>query len=99
MSVLTFERAMRLIDGAKNKHLLLGNGFSISLKLDIFSYGTLFENADFSVAPHVPALFEALGTKGSEFVINYLQNAAKVVDVYRPKLRPLAASRRGCRCH
>jgi hypothetical protein len=59
MTVLTFERAMRAIDGARKKHLLLSNGFSMSLKPDIFSYGSLYENADFSAAPHVPALFEA----------------------------------------
>ena len=95
MDILTFENAMRLINkGANKKHLLLGNGFSISLKRDIFSYGSLYENADFSAAPHVPALFEALGTKDFEIVIQYLQNAAKVVEVYRPNLKRLAASLR-----
>lgn len=94
MPILTFEQAMHAINSAKKKHLLLGNGFSISLKPDIFSYGSLYENADFSAAPHVPALFEALGTKDFEIVIHYLQNAAKVVEVYRPKLRRLAAALR-----
>ena len=94
MIVLPFKRAMRGIEDAKKKHLLLGNGFSISLKPDIFSYGSLYENANFSAAPHVPALFEALGTKDFEIVIHYLQNAAKVVEVYRPKLTRLAASLR-----
>ena len=94
MQVLTFDRAMQVIESAKNTHLLLGNGFSISLKPDIFSYGSLFENADFSAAPRVPALFEALGTNDFEVVINYLQNAAKVVEVYRPTLTRLAASLR-----
>ena len=94
MIVRSFEQAMESIDGAKNKHLLLGNGFSISLKPDIFSYGSLFENADFSTAPHIPALFQALGTNDFEIVINYLQNAAKVVEVYRPNLIRLAESLR-----
>lgn len=94
MIVRSFEQAMETIDGAKNKHLLLGNGFSISLKPDIFSYGSLFENANFSAAPHIPALFEALETKDFEIVINYLQNAAKVVEVYRPNLTRLAESLR-----
>jgi hypothetical protein len=94
MIVRSFEQAMETIDGAKNKHLLLGNGFSISLKPDIFSYGSLFENADFSTAPHIPALFQALGTNDFEIVINYLQNAAKVVEVYRPNLIRLAESLR-----
>jgi len=94
MIVRSFEQAIESIDGAKNKHLLLGNGFSISLKPDIFSYGSLFENADFSTAPHIPALFQALGTNDFEIVINYLQNAAKVVEVYRPNLIRLAESLR-----
>jgi hypothetical protein len=57
MDIMSFTEAMRRIDGANKKHLLLGNGFSISLKPDIFSYGSLYENADFSSAPHVPARF------------------------------------------
>jgi hypothetical protein len=94
MDILSFDEAMRRIHGVKNKHLLLGNGFSISLKPDIFSYGSLYENADFAAAPHVPALFEALGTKDFEIVIQYLQNAAKVVEVYRPNLKRLAGGLR-----
>ena len=89
--VLSFKKAMDSVRSSKKKHLLLGNGFSISLRPDIFSYGSLYENADFSAAPHVPALFDALGTKDFEIVIHYLQNAAKVVEVYRPKLKRLAA--------
>jgi Domain of unknown function (DUF4917) len=91
ITISTFDQAMRGIKGAKNKHLLLGNGFSIALKPDIFTYGSLYENADFSDAPRVPELFEALGTKDFEIVIRYLQDAAKVVEVYRPELRRLAA--------
>lgn len=91
MPVPTFDQAMRVIDGARNKHLLLGNGFSISLRPDIFSYGSLYENADFAAAPHIVRLFEALGTKDFEIVIHYLQNAAKVVEVYRPSLTRLAS--------
>src|SRR4051794_40309261 len=63
MPLLTFEHTMASIDGqAAKRHLLLGNGFSIALKPDIFSYGSLYENADFSTAPHIPQLFKALGT-------------------------------------
>jgi hypothetical protein len=91
VTVLSFERAMRRISNANKKHLLLGNGFSIALKPDIFNYASLYENADFSEAPHLPALFEALGTKDFEIVIRHLQDAAKVVQVYRQNLPHLAA--------
>ena len=89
--VISFEAALRKIESAKHTHLLLGNGFSIALKPDIFTYGSLYENADFSAAPHVPALFEALKTQDFEIVIKHLQDAATVVEVYRPKLIKLAA--------
>src|SRR3546814_15524680 len=65
---------------SSKRHLLLGNGFSIALKPDIFTYGSLFDNADFSAAPHVPKLFEALATNDFEIVIRHLQDTAKVVD-------------------
>ena len=71
---VSFEAAMKLIDGARNKHLLLGNGFSIALKPDIFSYGSLFENADFSSAPQIKELFRKLGTQDFEVAIRQLQD-------------------------
>jgi hypothetical protein len=90
VSVLSFEKAMHEIRGAKHKHLLLGNGFSIALKPDIFTYGSLYENADFSKAPHVTKLFDALKTQDFEVVIKHLQDAATVVEVYRPRAVTLA---------
>ena len=77
---VSFEAAMKLIDGARNRHLLLGNGFSIALKPDIFSYGSLFDNADFSATPEIKALFVKLGTQDFEVAIRHLQDAAKVTD-------------------
>jgi hypothetical protein len=86
---IPFADAMKVIDGAAHIHLLLGNGFSIALKPDIFSYGSLFENADFSAAPKVASLFGALGTQDFEIVIRHLQDAIKVLNVYRPDLKEL----------
>ena len=94
VEIVSYEKAMATLSGAKKKHLLLGNGFSIALKPDIFSYGSLYENADFSAAPHVKKLFEALGTQDFEIIIKYLQDAAKVVEVYRPSAVTLARSLR-----
>ena len=90
VDVVSFHAAMRTIELAAHRHLLLGNGFSIALKPDIFSYGSLYDNADFSAAPTVPALFEALDTQDFEVVIRHLQSTATVVEVYRPKLVKLA---------
>ena len=90
MNVVSFEQALRETAGRK-RHLILGNGFSIALKPDIFSYGSLFDNADFGDAKHVPALFAALKTNDFEIVIRHLQDTARVVEVYRPKLTKLVA--------
>jgi len=87
--VLSFDDALKASGRASKRHLLLGNGFSIALKPDIFTYGSLFDNADFSAAPHIRQLFEALETNDFEIVIKHLQDTATVVRVYRPKLRKL----------
>nr|WP_298690181.1 DUF4917 family protein [uncultured Dongia sp.] len=92
--VLSFTDALETIQEAQKKHLLLGNGFSIALKPDIFTYGSLLDNADFTAIPHVPALFEALKTKDFEIVIRHLQDAATVVEIYKPEMLDLAAKLR-----
>jgi hypothetical protein len=94
VAIVPYEKAMAALTGSKKRHLLLGNGFSIALKPDIFSYGSLYENADFGNASHVKKLFEALKTQDFEIVIKYLQDAAKVVEVYRPSAVTLARSLR-----
>jgi uncharacterized protein DUF4917 len=94
VAVLSLEQAMHKIREVGHKHLLLGNGFSIALRPDIFTYGSLYENADFSKAPHVTKLFDALKTQDFEVVIKHLQDAATVVEVYRPSAVTLARSLR-----
>jgi hypothetical protein len=89
---ISFAEAMKLIDGASRTHLLLGNGFSIALKPDIFSYGSLFENADFSATPNVTSLFQTLETQDFEVAIRHLQDAIKVLTVYRPELKDLLST-------
>jgi hypothetical protein len=90
-TILQFADAIGSIDGASKKHLLLGNGFSISLKPDIFSYDSLYENADFSKAPYLAALFKAIGTKDFEIVIRHMQDAATVLAVYDSTLSELVS--------
>jgi hypothetical protein len=81
MALIPFEQATSAVKG--KKHLLLGNGFSIALKPDIFTYGSLLDNADFSKAPHLPLLFQLLETSDFEVVIRQLTNAAKIAEFYR----------------
>lgn len=65
------------------KHILLGNGFSIALKPDIFSYGSLYSKADFTTVPHAAEVFKALATQDFEAVIRLLVDMAKVLKCYK----------------
>jgi len=66
------------------RHAMLGNGFSIACRPDIFVYGKLFEQADFSnLSPSARNTFDALGTTDFERVIKALRDAEKVLAVYQ----------------
>lgn len=82
MPLLSFAEAIEDSDDFSKRHLLLGNGFSIACLPDIFHYGSLFSQADFSAVPEVVAVFEALGTQDFEAAIHALENAARVLPAY-----------------
>jgi len=48
VNLLTFDEAITASDKYSKRHAFLGNGFSIACRPDIFVYGKLFEQADFS---------------------------------------------------
>lgn len=81
-AILTFDDAIEHSVRFKKRHLLLGNGFSIACRPEIFTYGSLFEQADFSSASRLPAVFKAVGTTDFEHVIKMLEDASRVVPVY-----------------
>lgn len=78
----TFDEAIEHSAQFKKRHLLLGNGFSIACRPKIFTYGSLFEQADFSSAPRLPDVFKAVGTTDFEHVIKLLEDASRIVPVY-----------------
>jgi hypothetical protein len=84
MPLMTFEAAIADSDRFAKRHLLLGNGFSIACRGDIFHYGSLYAQADFSNVPEVQAVFEALGTQDFEATIRALENAARILPAYVP---------------
>ena len=84
--LISFEDALDAASAYGKKHLLLGNGFSIACKPDIFAYGSLFEEAKKTMSKELAAIFAAMGTQDFEEVIRALQHAAAIVKVYRPKL-------------
>lgn len=87
IKVLSFEQALKKAHSYGKRHLLLGNGFSIACKPDIFAYGSLFEEAKKSMSTALAAIFAAMGTQDFEEVIRALQHAAAIVSAYNPKLK------------
>ncbi|MBC3806618.1 DUF4917 family protein [Undibacterium seohonense] len=83
MTLLTFANAIAEAQSYNQRHLLLGNGFSIACRPDIFQYGKLYEEADFSkLSPTAKLAFEALGTQDFERVIKALRDTKKILSAY-----------------
>jgi Domain of unknown function (DUF4917) len=87
-AVLSFEEALaasKRVGG--NRHLLLGNGFSIDCRPEAFTYGNLFEEADLdALAVAAEALFGLFGTADFERVIEALRVSAEVLALYEGDL-------------
>lgn len=82
MEILTFDQALNECKNS-GKHLLLGNGFSIACKPNIFKYTALFENADFaSASEKLRKAFDILDTTDFEEVILALKKTAKLSFLY-----------------
>jgi hypothetical protein len=83
VALLTFEEALTDSHRLSRRHVLLGNGFSIACRPDIFLYGKLYEQADFSkLSPTAKKAFEALGTQDFERVIKALRDTKAIVEAY-----------------
>lgn len=83
MTLLTFEEALSDSENYTRRHLLLGNGFSIACRPNIFAYGKLFEQADFSrITPTAKNAFLALETQDFEKVIKSLRDASAIAKAY-----------------
>ena len=80
--LLNFQQAIADSEQFSKRHLLLGNGFSIACRADIFHYESLFNEADFSEAPELISVFDALGTQDFEIAIRSLENGAKLLPIY-----------------
>lgn len=82
--ILTFVQALEASATQKHRHLLLGNGFSIACRPDIFLYGKLFERANFDDLPKARKVFDALGTNDFERVICALRDFIQISEIYTP---------------
>lgn len=81
--LIPFEQALNET-GEGKRHLLLGNGFSIACRSNIFRYQKLFEQADFTELPGVKEAFTALGTTDFERMIHALQDYQLLAGIYSP---------------
>lgn len=91
MDLIDFENALDIATNASGSrggkpktHILLGNGFSIALKPDIFTYNSLFSKANLSALHEVRKVFEQLDTTDFEQVVYALEQAAQVLTCYLP---------------
>ena len=83
-TIISFANALDETESGK-RHILLGNGFSIACRPNIFQYIKLFEQAKFKNLPRAKALFNALGTTDFERVIRALRDFAVLAPTYYPK--------------
>ena len=84
--VITFQQALDDSRDCRKRNLLLGNGFSIACQPDIFHYGSLFGQADFSALPEVRRAFDVLGTQDFEVVIRALEDGSRLAPIYTPDI-------------
>lgn len=84
MEVISFQEALNKANSFSKKHLLLGNGFSIACVPTIFSYNSLFNQADFSDMPEVERAFKRLNTTDFEIVIKVLEFGSEIFPIYKP---------------
>src|SRR5690606_15977071 len=82
VDLISFQDAIEDSERFSCRHLLLGNGFSIACVPSIFTYSSLYQQADFSDIPEVKELFEKLSTQDFELVINCLENGSLALPVY-----------------
>lgn len=80
--LIDFRDAINESEGFSKRHLLLGNGFSIACRPKIFTYGSLFSEADFSGHPNLKHVFEALETQDFEQAIRSLEAGSKLLPIY-----------------
>ena len=88
--VLTFRQAVADSEDCAKRNVLLGNGFSIACEPDIFHYGSLFDQADFSALPEARQAFDALGTQDFEVVIRALEDGSRLAHIYTPGVADVA---------
>lgn len=66
----------------RNRHLLLGNGFSMAYEPKIFSYNALSTFVESSDDEFLKKLFNVIKTKNFELIMDYLDNFCEIAQVF-----------------
>src|SRR5688572_29474385 len=84
IQIVKFSEALKPFKSFNGKkHLLLGNGFSVACKKDVFNYEALYKSADFSnLSGKVAELFASLNTTDFEEVMKALNVSSKIIKLY-----------------
>ena len=85
MKLLTFNQCLEISSQARAKknHILLGNGFSRAYKDEIFSYGSLYETAEFEKYSKIlRGVFLKLNTTDFEIVMRALEDSSLLTEIY-----------------
>ncbi|WP_342242360.1 DUF4917 family protein [Ensifer sp. OTU672] len=82
VALLSFAEAIADSEQFSKRHLLLGNGFSIACRPDIFHYGSLFSAADFTNHPELVKVFDVLKTQDFEVAIKHLEAGSLLTSIY-----------------
>lgn len=84
LRIVSFEEALHISEVYDKRHLLLGNGFSIACKPNIFCYSSLFAEAKRKMPPELVEIFAILETQDFERAIRALIDASKILGAYLP---------------
>ena len=79
---ITFDEAIADSMQWKKRHLIVGDGFSIAARPNIFTYGSLFDASGIEADERLSAVFEALSTTDFEVAIHSLEFSAKLAPIY-----------------
>ncbi len=94
MNILTLRQAIRLERSVISRHLILGNGFSISCDSRTFSYDNLRHVSALSNRyPELDWVFRGLDTHDFEQAMNALETSARFVDGYFPGTNSLVSKK------
>ena len=66
----------------REKHLLMGNGFSMSYDSGIFSYNALYNFIEELKDPVLDKLFDIINTKNFELIMQQLDNFIEIADAF-----------------